>query len=285
MEVYIEYAIIDNMVLNSVILYLTGLFMGIKLKKRRILFSATFGTIISLIVPVLNIPLIFQIISKVGLAIIMVLFISKSFRIKKYLQALFVFIFVTAMMGGLCYGFITMIGVPISGGGLIFNDFSIPMGMVLLLVLFSVWILRCLVQVLSKKMSVKDNYIDVDIRHGTQCIHCVGYIDSGNFATTPDGQALIFLSPRAFCKLFPKVDMAKFVMFKLDRDINGSFYQEIQSTGSTHRHLVVPVDEVDLGTKDNRRTYRDVDIAIASNNFAGEFDLLLSPKFISGGDS
>ena len=81
MTIYVEYAIIDNLVINSFLLLLVNKFMKFNAPKWKIFISSTIGTIFSLITPIL--PNWCNIVIKILLLILMPLIICKNANFKK----------------------------------------------------------------------------------------------------------------------------------------------------------------------------------------------------------
>lgn len=282
MEIYIEYAIIDNLVMNALIIYLVSKLQGLKISKTRQILSNLLGTIVSVIMPIFYIPNLFAVLLKLVLSLLMVLIICSRITIKKYITTYFLFIFVTALFGGICYFVISFLGLKCEFGGILFSDFSIPMGLILIILLFSLWIICNLIKVVKKNLAKSENYIGIDIRNNGRSLHLLGFIDSGNMARSRNGDSLIFITPKTFCKMYPDIDMIKFLSGNITEiDIKDSYYENIFSVGNSHRTLVVPIEEIEINGKSN--IYRNVSVAISENNFGGQFDILLSELFVTKG--
>lgn len=283
MEVYIEYAIIDNLVMNAILLYLSFYINHIRFSKLRIILSDVYGTIVSIILPLFTLNLYIQLVVKMILALSMVYIALGRVRPKKYVLFLLTFLSMTFLMGGLCMGFIQMLGLECDSGGLLFNDFCLPMGLLILVIAGYVWVIKLLVHTIKSRLKNSGSYVDVDVRKDGVCVHMIGFVDTGNFACDKQGNSLIFLSPRMFCRLFPKVDMTKFVLNRIsNQDIAGSYYTKIKAVSSKEQNiLVVPIDTIDINMGDNFKSTNNVACAISESNFGGEFDILLSPRFVA----
>ena len=282
MEVYIEYAIIDNLVMNAILLHLSFYINQLKYKKWQLILSNILGTICSILIPLFIIPNALLLAIKIALAMSMIFVATGKIKIKKYILILLTFLTLTFLLGGLCFGVIEILGLKVDGGGvLLFNDFSFPMSILIVVIACYVWVIKLLVHTIKNRLSISSSFVDVDVRKDNVCVHLLGYIDTGNFACDKNGNSLIFISPRMFHRLFPKIDITKFVLQKIGQDdIAGSYYTKINDVTKNNITLVVPIDNIEVNVGNKNKSTKNVFVAVSQNNFGGEFDILLSPQFI-----
>ena len=86
MEVYIEYAIIDNLVMNAILLHLSFYINQLKYKKWQLILSNILGTICSILIPLFIIPNALLLAIKIALAM-SIIFVATG-KIKITLQIL-----------------------------------------------------------------------------------------------------------------------------------------------------------------------------------------------------
>ncbi len=282
MEVYIEYAIIDNLVMNAILLHLSFYINQLKYKKWQLILSNILGTICSILIPLFIIPNTLLLAIKIALAMSMIFVATGKIKIKKYILILLTFLTLTFLLGGLCFGVIEILGLKVDGGGvLLFNDFSFPMSILIVVIACYVWVIKLLVHTIKNRLNISSSFVDVDVRKDNVCVHLLGYIDTGNFACDKNGNNLIFISPRMFHRLFPKIDITKFVLQKIGQDdIAGSYYTKINDVTKNNITLVVPIDNIEVNVGNKNKSTKNVFVAVSQNNFGGEFDILLSPQFI-----
>ncbi len=282
MEVYIEYAIIDNLVMNAILLHLSFYINQLKYKKWQLILSNILGTICSILIPLFIIPNALLLAIKIALAMSMIFVATGKIKIKKYILILLTFLTLTFLLGGLCFGVIEILGLKVDGGGvLLFNDFSFPMSILIVVIACYIWVIKLLVHTIKNRLNISSSFVDVDVRKDNVCVHLLGYIDTGNFACDKNGNSLIFISPRMFHRLFPKIDITKFVLQKIGQDdIAGSYYTKINDVTKNNITLVVPIDNIEVNVGNKNKSTKNVFVAVSQNNFGGEFDILLSPQFI-----
>ena len=79
MEIYIEYVLIDNLVINALILLCTKKTLKLKTSWLRLGLSSLLGTVVAVMLPLINISSIFLILIKIGLGVLMVLILSRFY--------------------------------------------------------------------------------------------------------------------------------------------------------------------------------------------------------------
>ena len=77
MQIYIEYFLIDNIIINLIVLYLVGFTTKVKLNKILMLLVSILGAIFSVIYSQLNLINIFDFIYKILIGIVMILSLKK----------------------------------------------------------------------------------------------------------------------------------------------------------------------------------------------------------------
>ena len=83
MEVYIEYVLLDNLIINSVLLDFTNKTLKLKVNKFRIFLSAMLGTIVAIILPFVKLSNSILIVLKIILGICMSAILKNHKSIKK----------------------------------------------------------------------------------------------------------------------------------------------------------------------------------------------------------
>ena len=112
MQVYIEYVILNNLLINALILVLTLRFMRYKINKIALLFASTIGVSYAVFLPIFDIMNIF--ILKVVLSLVMVATVMGRCRLKRYLCACAIFFAITFSLGGAVIGISSMLSYELS---------------------------------------------------------------------------------------------------------------------------------------------------------------------------
>ena len=149
MTIYVEYAIIDNLVINSFLLLLVNKFMKFNAPKWKIFISSTIGTIFSLITPIL--PNWCNIVIKILLLILMPLIICKNANFKKLTLSSLLFLFLTFVFIGLIMVFCYTFNIDFSYGENGETFYNFPVGLALLLSSFLFIVLKHLINYFYQK--------------------------------------------------------------------------------------------------------------------------------------
>ncbi|MBQ3158141.1 MAG: sigma-E processing peptidase SpoIIGA, partial [Clostridia bacterium] len=100
MNIYIEYIIIDNLIINSLILLCVKNTMKLKVRGWRLLLSASIGTAVAVLLPLFNISQLMQLPLKIVLGVIMVLVLSSYLKFKEFAISFVLFILYTILLAG-----------------------------------------------------------------------------------------------------------------------------------------------------------------------------------------
>ena len=161
MQVYIEYVILNNLLINALILVLTLRFMRYKINKIALLFASTIGVAYAVFLPIFDIMNIF--ILKVVLSLVMVATVMGRCRLKRYLCACAIFFAVTFSLGGAVIGISSMLSYELSELSSSLIPFYVAVAGLGAL---------CMQRLISK-------YVTLARANGVE-VECKAYYDSGN---------------------------------------------------------------------------------------------------------
>ncbi len=104
MIVYIEYVLLDNLIIDFLILYSVAKILKLRIANLRFFLSLCVAVAFALLTPILNINsgVLFIVKLLMGMIIVGVAFCFS--KIKQFMLAYLCFIFATFLMGGICYG-------------------------------------------------------------------------------------------------------------------------------------------------------------------------------------
>lgn len=109
MTVYVDIVFLENLFINYILLIGTGMVRKIKIKKFRIIISASIGSLFAIIELAIVIPLFIRIIIKPVISMIMVLLAFNPHSVEKMLKILVVFYLTTFITGGCAFGILFLI--------------------------------------------------------------------------------------------------------------------------------------------------------------------------------
>ncbi len=176
MIVYIEYAVLDNMTIDSILLYLVALTVGVRPKWWRILLASVIGTLCAIAVPIL--PDIVGYITKVMCVVGMCL---ACFGKRKLPQCTILLVVYTFTMGGIIIGLLSLFGVDYTlyASGCSYYS-TVPLGMYIIAVLLCVVLCLAVVRYIKCRHDTSSSVVDVVLIFSGEHVECSGYMDSGN---------------------------------------------------------------------------------------------------------
>ncbi|MCX4362883.1 MAG: sigma-E processing peptidase SpoIIGA [Clostridia bacterium] len=173
MQVYVEYVIINNLMINALVLILTLKFMRHKINKLAVFLASAIGAIYALFVPICDKLNLFAL--KVLLSLIMLAIILGRCKLKKYLCACAIFYGLTFAMGGIVMGIGNMLSYELKD----VNSSLIPFYAALSgLSLIAAQKLIFKSVTLAKRKSKYEN--QVILSANGKSVECKAYYDSGN---------------------------------------------------------------------------------------------------------
>ena len=243
MEVYIEDVIIDNIVLNFLLLFLTKKLLRSERKNIFLFLGAVFGMLGAVALALKDVQGIFLFLYKFALGSIIVLISFGYKSIRSYLLTYLCFVFATALMGGLSFLISFSFGKAIVSNGEVYYELGLPIGVVWLVVgLFSALI--CKVVKIIRKKTLKSNYIfEARLEVGNKRLKTKIYLDTGN--TLEDlGKPITLISQKQFSKLYPNVSLISLFLGNVPKDISSARYITTDSVGGKKKMLVFEVERL-----------------------------------------
>ncbi len=273
MEVYIEYVLLDNLVINWLIMHLSLVITKNKLNKKRVLLADFVGTLCAIIMPLIVMPTIVLFVSKMVLGLLLVWIMAKYRNPLSMMITYMIFLTVTFVFGGVCYGVLSMLGMPTTLGGVLINGYNIPMSGILLLVLGYAWLMKKLIAYLQRRQPIEQLYYDLVLYHNGQKVMCKGFLDTGNRLVSKERHSLMVVGMTTFQKLYPNINYIQ--LCKTEKLTENGYYLDVGSIGSTSKVWVTTIEKMEIYTEDKMWTIHGKEIGIAMTNFA-EFDCILS---------
>lgn len=249
MTIYVEYAIIDNLVINSFLLTLVSKFMKFDSPKWKILISSLIGTVFSLITPLL--PNICNIIIKILLLILMPLIICNKSNLKKVALSSLLFLFLTFVFIGLIIVFCYTFNIDFSYGENGETFYNFPVGLALLLSSFLFVVLKQLIKYFYQKKHLSNFTYKITLFSNNSSYTTLGFLDTGNLLYDKDlNKPITMINLNTFTKLYPEINLTN-VLLKKNLPLKNYKYLNVYSISMSQSILVFEIDKIEINDKDN----------------------------------
>ena len=185
MTIYIDVILIENLIMNFIILYATGLVLKKKIKKVRLILASLLGAIYSLLTYISSFEIYTNIILKLILSILMVYIAFNAPNVKQIGKDLLLFYLVSFVFGGAAFAFIYIIKPQdiLMKNGLFLGTY--PLKTVVLGAIIAFIIVIAAFKIVKSRFSTKDMYCKIKIRLNEKEIETNAMIDSGNLLKEP----------------------------------------------------------------------------------------------------
>ena len=259
MTVYIEYVIINNVIIDYLMLKATFVLTGNPIRKRRLFLCAFLGGIIALIYPALEINQIILTLVKVTAGLLIILLASEYKSAKNFYVNAVIFFFYTFLTGGVIIGVFNMLSIDYQTE---FFVASIVVPVYLVLRLFGE-----VVKYFFKRKQVESLVYDLKLFFAGRCENAKGFLDTGN-ALFDNGKPVI-LCDKHFAKKLLSEKLAKTKFKKI----------EISTATGNRQNLAFNLDRLILYVADKEHIFDNVTVCISHLNFDG-YNVILHPDLI-----
>lgn len=194
MTVYIEYALVENLLIDGMLLYLSLRALKANFKWKKLCFSALCGAVFAVVFPLLSLPVFLAYLLKfaVGFLLCLLAFprIKNKNDVGRYALTCALFFFLSFSFAGAIFALYN--GFSFSENG--YQIKQTPFVFVFCsAIAFLIFVIH-LVKKLYKKRTVFRHIYDCAILFGQRRVAILGFLDSGNLATA-NGAPVCFLSP------------------------------------------------------------------------------------------
>ncbi len=262
MTVYIEYVIINNLIIDYLLLKATFIFTGISLKERRLFLCAFLGAIISLVFPLVKTNFIILACLKIMSGLLLLLLASSYKNLNAFVRCSVVFFLLTFLSGGAIIGVYNILGLPLGTESVVASAFIL---VYLLLMLFR----KAFIYLCRRINSLKFSY-DVKLFYKDKSILAKGFLDTGN--NLYDKGSAVILCSSEFIKEFLKDSIVTVKFNKL----------KISTVAGEKTNLAFKLDKLILYIDEKEHIFNDITACIAN---LGDNDIILHPALLRGRNS
>ena len=259
MTVYIEYVIIDNLIIDYLILKATFSLMKISYRKRRLFLCAFLGALIALVYPLLEINQIILTLVKILSGLLILLLANDYKTVKSFYISAVIFFSLVFLTGGAVIGIYNIFSIPLST--------EISVALVFLPVYLIIKSIGEFIGYFYKRKEIVSFLYKVELKVYGKTLTATGFLDTGNSAFDK-GQPIIFCNQVFASKL-------------LQEHLIKTKFSKILITTATgeKENLSFKLDELVLYIENKAHTFNDIRVCIAKIK-SSDYDIILHPALI-----
>ena len=200
MEVYVEYAFIDNFLIDFVLLKTSVKCARVKSSLLKLILASFIASVIAILIPLLNLSKIFLFIVKILVGFLMALIAGSFINFKGYLLLVFFLFLFTFLSGGLIIALFNLASIDYTLYFSINYNFIVPVGVTFFLVYICGTLVCKLVVKLYEYRAIGSFYRKCEVIIKGKKIKVDGFIDSGNKLYDNVTGMVIIVASKTFIK-------------------------------------------------------------------------------------
>ena len=201
MQVYIEYAILDNFFVDYFLLRQAAVILRIPFKKRWLAFAAVVGTTVAVILPIFNVPTVISFVIRISLGFIISFIAVRHRNFLCFVKYFNVFLLLTFLLGGAIVGIMSIIGIPYDVKAYYSNKL-LPIGLNVLFGYLLYFGIRRFVDRFVSSVLIAPDLYDAEIVVNGMNFKAVAFFDNGNrLKDEKTGLPIIICDEKFFDKL------------------------------------------------------------------------------------
>ena len=217
MTIYLDVVIIENLIMNSIIIYATAIVTKAKIEHLRIFLASLIGAIYSVLSYISKLAIFSNLFIKILLSIVMVYIAFNPPKIKTLGKQLLLFYLTSFLFGGVAFSLIYIIKPQeiLMKDGLFLGTY--PLKTVFLGAIIASIILITAFKVIKNKITAKDIYCNIEIYLEQKNIEIKAMLDTGNLLKEPiSGMPVIVVEHTKLYDIIPKE-----ILNNLDKILGG----------------------------------------------------------------
>ncbi len=180
MEIYADMLLLENIIINYLILWLTSITLKMHAGRFKMFIASIVGALYALFIFFPGYKILHSSVMKVLLSLLIIIIAFTPSRFREFLKQLSVFYLISFILGGAVFGLFYFTNTSIVNAGGVFLIRGIPLSVTIGAGVVTTAIIRlCLMPLYSylEKMSL---YYDLKINVGDKSVEAMGLLDTGN---------------------------------------------------------------------------------------------------------
>ena len=293
--IYIDVIFLENLIMNTIIIYATSIIIKIKPKTIRVIGAATIGSIYAIISYITGMKIYASITSKIVLSIIMVYIAFNPQNVKKMLKQLAIFYLTSFVFGGVALYLIYFIKPQdiVFKNGMFAGQYVLKVIMLGAIVAFVV--IKISLKIIKTKIKPKDMYCKIRFKLNGKTVETKAMIDTGNLVKEPiTNTPVVIVESTLLYEVLPKEILNNLENIlggdfeKIPEDIQQEYVAKLRcipftSLGKQNGMLVgIKADEIEIETEEEKKVSKNVIIGIYDKSLTkrGEYRALIGIDLI-----
>ena len=293
--IYLDIIFLENLIMNSIILYSTAIILKIKTKFIRILLSSIIGSIYAIVLYITEIKIYASIISKIILSIIMVYVAYNPQNVKKLWKQILIFYLTSFIFGGVSLYLIYVIKPQdvLIQNGMFIGEYVLKVIMLAAIVAFV--IIKFSIKIIKTKFSPKDMYCKIKFSLNNKIVETTAMIDTGNLVKEPiTNTPVIIVESSLLYDIIPKEILNNLEnilcgdLSEIPKEIEDKYISRLRcipytSLGKQNGMLVgIKIDKIEIENEDYKKITDNVIIGIYDKSLTkrGEYRALVGMEIV-----
>ncbi len=185
MTIYVDVVLIENLIMNYIILFATGLILKIKIKHIRLILGSLLGAIYSIVAYTGVLKIYSSFILKIILSVIIVYVAYNPQSVKKLCKELLFFYLTSFVFGGAAFALIYIVKPQdiLMKNGLFLGTY--PLKTVILAAIVAFVVIITAFTIIKSKFTKKDMICEIEVKLNNKIIKTEALIDTGNMLKEP----------------------------------------------------------------------------------------------------
>ncbi len=260
MTVYIEYVLIGNYIIDYFLLKSVFMLTGKNVKRLTLVLVSVFASLISLVLPLIDINSVFLTIIKLALGGLIVLLCGNFINLREYFISLILFYFLSFALVGCVISIYSVFGVYQ------YNEVAVALAFIPAYYLLKG--LKGVVSYLYKKRHIERLKYDIQLIKGDKIVKAVGFLDTGNCVYDKENRPVIVCDKSVMQRFLSGVE-----------DYKSLEKITVNTATGIGQNFCIKLDKLKILTADKVNIYTNITLMTAKINVAGA-SVLLHPEIM-----
>ncbi|SCG83217.1 stage II sporulation protein GA (sporulation sigma-E factor processing peptidase) [Proteiniborus sp. DW1] len=296
MYIYAEYLLLENMVINYILLYLTGKFTKTEANNVRLLLASFIGAAYALVIFFPLLMFMTKFIIKLAVSILIIIVAFNPMKIKKFIRLISTFYVMAFIFAGASLALFYLADIEAYAGNGIFYIKDFPVKILVLAVSISYVLIKIVWGYIQSILTKSKIYIPIIVSLNNKAVEIMGLLDTGNLLRDPLTQTpVIIIQFSAIKELLPSEVQSIFEKYK-ENDLQ--VISEIMMDNATGlKFRLIPFKSLGkengmlIGFKpdnvvvkdDEDKSFCDIIVGIYNNNLSNDekYVALLHPEMFT----